>query len=90
MHEHETIVEATAAKEGGEAAFWHRQIQDAGKVEREPTDWHRAATCLHARRNAGGTGLGWAGNPLVERIVNERAEVRHVYWSDFRMSPARC
>jgi hypothetical protein len=31
----ETIGEATAAKEGGEAAFWHRQIENAGKIERD-------------------------------------------------------
>lgn len=29
------------------------------------------------------------GAPYVEQIVNERVETRYVFWSDFRMSPAR-
>jgi hypothetical protein len=43
MSEHETIGEAAAADGGGKAAFWHRQIKDAGKVGR---DWRKRAEQL--------------------------------------------
>jgi hypothetical protein len=63
------IGEAIAAKEEGEAALWHRQIQDASNLKR---DWHQEAIKIVERDAVDGCGFTSA----MEAVRS--CDVRHV------------
>jgi hypothetical protein len=63
------IGEATAAKQGGEAGFWHRQIQDDSKLKR---DWHQEAIKIVERDAVDGCGF----TSTMEAV--RPCDVRHV------------